>query len=223
MAKVNMAAVKVQVAKDSGKAGLSAARERATQVFESAVAGLQEDFETHAVTAEIEGGITSENISHTLGGSQYAPKNLYSFIGFPAGSNPTEEIREALSVDSPVGPAIRYVRKEVSKGNARYRFEISAPNKQAIYKRTPMPWASGLSWAQKVETEIPGFAHFLARFMGEPSRSGGGIQAKDRNGRLVTVREDSYTPPEGGYLTGIFNRFLAQVKGYAKGGLRRRF
>ncbi len=224
MAKVNMAAVRIQVAKDSGGAGKAAATERATQVFETAVIGMQDDFETHPVTVEIEGGITSDNISDTLPGSKYAPKNLYSFIGFEAGDNPTEVIREAISVTSPTGPEMRYVRKEVSgDGNARYRFDISAPKKQAIYKKTPMPWAKGLSWAQKVETTIPGFAYFLARFMGEPSRSGGGVQAKDKRGQLQQVRDEEYQAPEGGYLTGIFERFIAQVRGYAKGGLRRRF
>ncbi len=84
-----------------------------------------------------------------------------------------------------------------------------------------MPWATGLSWSQKVETVIPGFAQFLARFMpfadDAVSRSKGGTQLK------VTVRGGEYSAPDGGYLTGIFQRFLEQVRTYNKGGLRRRF
>lgn len=223
MAKINMAAVRIQVAKDSGSAGKAAATERANQVFEDAVIGMQIDFEEHPVTQEIAGGITSENISNTLPGSRYAPKNLYSFIGFEAGDDPLEPIRDALNPENSAGPKLRYVRKETNGGNARFRFEVRAPDKQRVYKRTPMPWAKGLSWAQKVETSIPGFAYFIARFMGDPSRSGGGVQAKNAHGELQQVREEEYQAPEGGYLTGIFTRFLDQVRAYSKGGLRRRF
>ena len=218
-----MSVVKVQVAKDNSGAMREAAQTRATEVFESAVIGLQEDFEPHPVTIEIDGGIDSDNISNTLPGTQYVPKNLFSFIGFEAADKPTEVIRESMSVESPIGPKIRYVRKEVASGNARFRFEVKAPDKAKIYKRTRMPWAKGMSWAEKVESGIPGFGYFMARFMGDPSRSGGGVQAKDRRGRLQRVRDEEYEPPEGGYLTGIFTRFIDQVRSYAKGGLRRRF
>lgn len=228
MAKVNMAALQTAVAADTSGRMKAAAEQRANEVFEDAVIGMQIDFEEHLVTREIDGGVGANNISQTLGGGR-APKNLYSFIGFSAADrvSPLDPIRDALNPDSAVGkvigPKMRYVKKEVANGNARFKFEVAAPNKAAVYKATPMPWATGWSWAQKIETRIPGFAHFLARLMGKPSQSGGGIQAKDRQGNLVEVRTEDYTPPEGGYLTGIFDRFTERVRGYAKGGLRRRF
>lgn len=219
-----MAAIRITVAKDSGGKLKAAATERAEQVFAEAVIGMQLDFEEHDVTREIDGGVDASNISNTLGGGS-APKNLYSFIGFDsgAGDDPLEPIRDALMPESPMGPKMRYAGKETSGGTARFKFEITAPDKQKVYKQTPMPWARGWSWAQKIETRIPGFASFLARYMGEPSRSGGGVQAKDQEGNPRKVRGGEYQPPDSGYLTGIFSRFIAQVRSYSKGGLRRRF
>lgn len=221
MAKVNMAAVKVAVAKDSGRAGQKAAKERADQVFEDAVLGMQIEFEDHPVTREIDGGIYSKNLSGTLGGGN-APKNLFAFIGFPQDSDPLEPIRNALNPDDKTaGPKLLYRGKETVKGNARFKFEVQAPDKQKIYKRTPMPWASGWSWAQKIETKIPGFSRFLARYMpfadDEVSRSKGGTQLRQ------DLRGDEYQAPEQGYLTTIFRNFLAQVRQYNKGGFKRRF
>lgn len=229
MARVNMAAIKVAVAKDSGNAMRNAAKERAQQVFEDAVLGMQIEFEDHPVTREIDAGVHSPNISQTLGGGSN-PKNLYSFIGFDEGDSvsPLEPIRDALdpsnSLGKVIGPRMRYAGKEVRTGNVRFKFEVAAPLKEAIYKATPMPWATGWSWAQKIETRIPGFVHFLARYMGNPpSRSHGGIQAKDGEGNLIKVREGEYQPPAQGYLTTIFKNFIAQVREYNRGGFKRRF
>lgn len=216
MAKINMASIKVTVAKDEDGVLKKAAEQRAEQVFEDAVIGMQIEFEDHPVTQEIKGGIASSNISNTLGGGS-APKNLYSFIGFESGDDPIEPIQNALSPEDPAGPKMKYAGKSIKNDNAQFSFDISAPDKQAIYRRTPMPWASGWSWAQKIETKIPGFARFLAKFMDEPSRSGGGVQLKQK------LRDGEYSPPEGGYLTGIFARFLDRVKDYNRGGFRRRF
>jgi hypothetical protein len=214
-----MAAIKVTVAQDKNGVMKKAAQTRAEQVFEDAVIGMQMEFENHSVTKEVAQGIGASNISKTLGGKA-APKNLYSFIGFEASENDqTGPIRDALSPDDPAGPKLRYGGKEVmSNQNARFKFEISAPDKQRIYKNTPMPWASGWSWAQKIETKIPGFSRFLAEFMGDPSRSGGGVQIKGHD-----IRSEEYTPPDEGYLTTIFQNFLNRVRQYNRGGFRRRF
>lgn len=224
-----MAAIKVLVAKDQTGRMKAAATQRANEVFEDAVIGMQIEFEDHPVTREIDEGLYARNISRTLGGGN-APTNLYAFIGFSTDDpvSPLEPIRDALDPSSAVGrfigPQMRYVRKDLKDGNARFIFDVAAPNKEAIYKATPMPWAPGWSWAQKVETHIPGFASFLAKYMGYPSQSHGGIQAKDRNGNLVEVRPGAqYRAPAGGYLTGIFDSFIARVRQYGKGGLKRRF
>ncbi len=85
-----------------------------------------------------------------------------------------------------------------------------------------MPWGEGMSWAQKIETYIPGFAFFLARSEEPASRSGGGIQAKGPDGQLRKVRNAEYRAPKDGYLTRLFTDFLARVKSSNRSGGRRR-
>jgi hypothetical protein len=50
---------------------------------------FKKDFESHPVTQEIDGGESASNVSGTLGG--YG--NLFSFLGFNRGSNPTTPVK----------------------------------------------------------------------------------------------------------------------------------
>ena len=54
---------------------------------------LVKQFKTHPVTIEIDGGPLARNSSGTLGG--YG--NLFSFIGFSSGSDPTAIIKKIFS------------------------------------------------------------------------------------------------------------------------------
>lgn len=184
---------------------------RADVIFENATIEMQREFEEHPVTREIDAGIGSRNISGTLPGANSPPNNLFSFIGFDSGTDPTGPIRKRLNPSNPEGPKMVKVGKDPRGTTIRYQFKVSAPFEQ-IYKDTPIPWAKGLSWAEKIETSIPGYSHFLQKYLPtpEPSHSGGGIQIKKE------VRQANFAPPEGGYLTGIFARFLARMRGDIK-------
>lgn len=185
---------------------------RAQAAFDEAVEELKGDFEASAVTQELDRGIGSPNISETLRGAD-ASENLYAFIGFKAGTDPTGPIRERLDPSHKDGPKLRYRGKEVRGTTVRFQFTATEPDREAIFAATPMPWAAGLSWARKIEGTIPGFASFIARFTGfPPSRSGGGFQAKNPNGSVREVRNAEYQRPEGGYLQTMFRRFLARLK-----------
>lgn len=181
---------------------------RADVIFENATIAMQREFESHPVTQEIDGGISSSNISGTLGGGK-APNNLFSFIGFPGGSSPTDPIRKRLDPSNTEGPKMVKVGQDTRGTTTRYQFKVSMPFEQ-IYKDTPIPWAKGLSWAEKIETNIPGYSHFLAKYGLKNSRSGGGVQIEK------AVRGGEFSPPEGGYLKGIFARFLARMRGDTK-------
>jgi len=222
MATLNVARLKVQLAKDQRGKIKAAATRRATQIFDQAVNQLREDFDEHKVTREIEGGIQAENISETLRGGE-APENLYSFIGFHAGDRPTEEIRRRLSPKHRDGPKIKYEGKDEQR--TTWRFRVTAPDREGIYDATPMPWAKGLSWAQKIETGIQGFQSFLAKFGLTSSRSGGGVQATvggKKGGSPQVLREATYVPPAEGYLNTLFNRFIERIKEATKLGGRGR-
>lgn len=134
------------------------------QRFEDIKREMIEEFENHPITKEIEDGIGAENISGTLDGIT----NLYSFIGFYEGDRPIDPIREVLNDIT--------VRKVIGR-RATIRYIFDFPSAKDIFKVTPMPWASGRSWAQGIEYGISGIGYYLHKFSPK-SRSGYGIQAK---------------------------------------------
>lgn len=125
------------------------------------------EFLSHPITMEIQGGISSSNISGTLDGIT----NLYSFIGFFAGDDPIDPILYILRQNT----QIRYlkVRKNVTS------FSINLPDPEEIFDLTPMPWATGRSWAKGIESGISGLGWYL-RKSSKSSRSGYGLQANTR-------------------------------------------
>jgi hypothetical protein len=185
-----------------------AMRAKANVIFENAAIAMQREFEEHPVTQEIDGGIGSDNISKTLGDGK-APNNLFSFIGFRGGDKPTGPIRKRLDPANKDGPQIAKLGEDRRGSSVRYQFRVSVPFED-IYAETPIPWAKGMSWVEKMETNIPGYSHFLPEYGLKNSRSGGGVQIEKE------VREDEFTPPEGGYLKGIFARFAARIRGEIK-------
>lgn len=179
-------------------------------VFNPAVAAMKYQFEEHPVTQELKGGIGSQNISKTIIGDFRedsdkgdSPPNLFSFIGFDSDSNPTESIEKHLDPSDSAGPKITYKGK--NSDNTSFNFLISAPNTEVIYRETPLPWAPGISWAQRIEQGLPGVGQFLNTILKRGSHSGGGIQVQNKL-RTGTYRATSY-------LTAIFNNFLKSFSG----------
>jgi hypothetical protein len=114
--------------------------------FDPAVDKMKREFNNHPVTEEIDGGMGSKNISKTLQGDFIDDdcKNLTSFIGFDVSAgSPTNEIRDRLDPTHRDGPKMTY--KKMDKEKLNFIFEIQAPNQEAIYKKTPLPWADGIS------------------------------------------------------------------------------
>ncbi len=183
--------------------------------FNPAVEQLKEDFDKHDITNEIRGGIDADNLSNTLqasfneDGSQDSKPNLTSFIGFD--QDPASVLSPILiRLDSrhPDGPKMIYNGRDGNK--LVYKYEIKAPNTDAIYAETSLPWAEGISWTKRIEQGIPGIAHFLNVKDRPSSRSGGGIQIKGN------LRSGTYKPTS--YLSKIFNNFLRRVVGRKDNG-----
>tara|TARA_A100001015_G_scaffold288502_1_gene359414 strand:- start:774 stop:1367 length:594 start_codon:yes stop_codon:yes gene_type:complete len=122
------------------------------------------EFLNHPVTKEIDMGINAKNISGTLGGGS---GNLFSFIGFDAGYDPIEPIEEVL---------LRADFKLVKVTRRTIEFSIFIPEPRDIFAVTPMPWASGRSWAKGIETGISGLGYYLLKPT-DASRSGLGVQS----------------------------------------------
>jgi hypothetical protein len=161
-------------------------------IMEEARKDLVRDFHSHSITQEIKSGPSASNNSGTLGG--YG--NLFSFIGFSQGDSPTIPIENILNQ--------RLNVKVRAVGGGKFRITImNAPSAQAIFNVTPIPWASGSSWAEGMEKGISNLGSFLYRESGVPSRSGTGIQVKNplRTSNLRT----------GSYISGIMDKFLRNV------------
>jgi len=131
---------------------------------------LDRKFEAHPITVELNAGPRAFNTSGTLGG--YG--NLFSFIGFPAGARPTEVISRIFK------EKIKFkVKRAGSKG--RYIVTFFIPDIQEIYGLTPIPWLTGKSWVQGVETGLSNLGQYIYSATGlVSSTSGTGIQAKNK-------------------------------------------
>lgn len=125
------------------------------------------NFDSHLVTQEIKGGPFSTNISKTLGGFG----NLFTYIGFDSGSNPIKPLRELLKTYE--------IQYHVRKKYIYVRVEI--PTKEEVFTVTPMPWATGRSWARGIERGISGLGQYLVKSnrIGR-SRSGYAVETKGR-------------------------------------------
>ena len=132
------------------------------------------EFLTDPVTIELLEGAGASNISGTLGGIS----NLFAFIGFNSGEQPISPILQLLE-----GTQIIY-KQEIRQRGIGVEFEVSLPTAEDIFMVTPLPWASGRSWAEGIERGLSGLGYLLRKSDG---RSGAAIQSrvkKVRSGRF---------------------------------------
>ena len=146
----------------------------AKRKFKRIKAEMIKEFLSHPVTQEIMEGPSAPNISGTLGGVS----NLFAFIGFDAGNQPVAPILERLeAVD------IIY-NKEYKEKGIGVSFNVFLPTAEDIFAITPLPWATGRSWAEGIERGISGLGYLLRKSGG---RSGVAVQSrvsKVRGGRF---------------------------------------
>ena len=151
---------------------------------------FQQDFESHPVTQELDGGENASNISGTLGG--YG--NLFSFLGFNQGANPTESVKsliQKITLDSNIQ----------ATGNG-FRVRVNVPSKDDFGAVSRLPFEGGRSWLLDIERGISGLGAYLyGRFAS--SRSGTGIQSKYNyaNKRFRNVK----------YFSGMYTKFLRRL------------
>ena len=136
--------------------------------FEDVKKEMLKEFLSHPVTVEISGGAGISNISGTLGGQS----NLFAFIGFNSGDQPINPILEVLE-------RVSFKESGKSKKGLGIEFSVELPSPNDIFSVTPMPWATGRSWAKGIETGISGLGYLLNK-SGGSSRSGVAIQARKR-------------------------------------------
>ena len=150
---------------------------------------LLKNFEKHPVTAEISGGAKSSNLSGTLGGTG----NLFTYIGFSSGDKPLASLRVLLEAYE--------IRYHHAKG--RTTINITVPTAAELFKATPMPWATGRSWAKGIETGISGLGRYLYQDSAH-SRSGGAVQVKGK------LRSGKFSNTS--YLSSLLNNYYKEIR-----------
>jgi hypothetical protein len=161
---------------------------------------LLDEFEEHDITQELRAGPNpDENPSGTLGSMS---GNLFSFLGFGGGTDPTKELR-ALLMNINLG------RGYYSNGTVSFAVR-DIPTKNKIIDATRMVWGNQTSWAFAVETgEFSGDAelsHFIFKTWAG-SRSGTGFQLKG-----IEYTEESFVPKQ--YISEMLRKFKERVGNY---------
>jgi len=148
------------------------------------------EFLSHPVTIELYSGAGGTNISGTLGGIS----NLFAFIGFPAGEDPIKPIIELLEKTS---------YRDGGNAEIGRTFVVDMPSSEDIFAVTPMPWATGRSWARGIEIGISGLGHLLRKETPK-SRSSVAIQVKNkvRGGKFYNTS----------YISALLKKYEKQFK-----------
>lgn len=146
-------------------------RKKILRTVETSKQMLIQEFASHPVTQEIEGGPTNSNLSGTLGG--YG--NLFSFIGFPFSTRPTQVVRDLLrSIQT---GKVRRTRSSAASVNVE--INVNMPTKEDFVAATPFPFESGRSWLYGIETGISGFGSYFFKKW-KNSRSSTAFQNKKK-------------------------------------------
>jgi len=170
-----------------------------------------ERFVSHPVSKEISNGASATNSSGTLMGGY---GNLYTFIGFPAGRRPIQDIVSLIQRRTFLVP--KSGRKTRSKNpNAVSRsYAINYIDETEIhsYGEARMPWESG-SWIRGIEEGISSFSSYIHKAF-EGGRSKKGVQAKkggQSGGDNQNIRAGTFIPAQG-YVTKIIRDFKKNVR-----------
>ena len=178
------------------------------RVFESLIAqNFREKFdaekrrllkavEQHPISQELNAGPTTSNTSGTLNGVG----NLFSFLGFPLGSRPVDDLLSVLEQFLDMNP----IKKKVGIREIVYSYSVYVPVTE-IQHYLPLPYESGRAWPIAIEEGISNFSNYIyLKLANRRSRSAYGLQNPNGPVRLGQFNE---TP----YLSVLLNDFLTKV------------
>jgi hypothetical protein len=174
--KINEQSMLAKLNKAIQREGRPIAQKKAYGVYYRAKKMMLRDFDAHPITNELKTGGATDNISLTTDNVG----NLYAFLGFFAGADPTERLRSVLEV----GTSFRYTRQF---GNAWY-FQVLFPSQDLIEQVTDLPW--GGSWVDKIENGLDNLDSFI--YKKGYGRSQQGIQAPYEINEGASFQEQPY-------------------------------
>jgi hypothetical protein len=164
------------------------------------------EFDKHPVTKELLQDPSKE------GSSLVSHGNLVSFIGFEDASLEVGTVREFLREGVSLGnnPTITNTKLRID-----YNFPVLYPSKTQLEEITPAPdnWTSK-SWLKLIEEGVGNAASYIFSRVGfsfGESRSGFGLQLKDKSGRTRERKAGgSFTPTK--YISEILDNFRKRFK-----------
>lgn len=171
---------------------------------------LLNDFDNHPVTKELIAGPNTES-------SYLSNGDLFSFIGFEDGENPTAPIREILEKETNLRKSSLGAR--YTPGRITYSFPVESPSIAEIENITPTPFQTSKSWVRMIERGANGLGYYIRKFLSkgetedpgklkyieEKSMSGGGMQLKNDRQNPVTM------PSRISYITEIYQKFKQRL------------
>jgi hypothetical protein len=171
--------------KDSAKVLKSRLYKSIHQEFNTIKQQMILDFLSLPVTEEIAAGPDSSNVSGTLSGKG----NLFGFIGF-------EEL------DKPIEPIIDLLESSdiVIREGSDYLVTITIPSAASIFNATPMPWATGRSWAKGIESGISGLGFYINKSGAGRSTAGFQSSKKSQGGNFKRVQ----------YISAFIQKYIKQ-------------
>jgi hypothetical protein len=192
--KFNMKNLNLALEKPIERAALPAARQIAKVKFESGLNQLVSEIEADPVSQEINAGNAVVKSKFIKGGDKYGA-NLFSFIGFEAGSEPVKEL-------------VGYIKKsfridlfKVKKDGNRYNFQASFPSEGDVKSAFLLEWMNR-SWITAIERGVSGAINYI-RKLGE-GRSGGGVQIEGEMDKSFIPKRD--------YFAKKYRDFIRRIK-----------
>jgi hypothetical protein len=153
------------------------------------------EIQDHPVSKELDSGPDGENISNTLNGKE----NLFAFIGFDSEDKPVDDLTALIKENTFLDKNSTFDRKTF-----QLKFNVFTPSLDEIKSQTPLPFERGRSWVKGVEDGISGFGYYVYGLVFPTSRSGRGIQSKNK------VRVAAYKPVK--YMTELYTKFIKNLK-----------
>jgi len=194
-AKINFRQVKQEIASSYQETLRKEAIIFAQEILKENLDQYINKIEDHPVSKELNDGPDGENISSTLNGKE----NLFAFIGFDSEDKPVQDLTELIKQNTFLDKNSTFDRK-----NLRLKFDVFTPSLDEIKNVTPLPFERGRSWVKGVEDGISGFGYYVYGLLFPNSRSGRGIQSKNK------VRTTAYKPVK--YMTELYSDFLKSLK-----------
>lgn len=193
--KINKIALNKAVTSQRGiqSVALRRASIQAESIFENNKEQFIEDFNNHPVTQDIE---------QKPAQSQFVDDgNLFGFIGFIEGSEPTQVVRDAIEEQTEL--KLKSINPLIAGTTLTYIFDVKAPVLDELEALTPHPSPLPGSWLRGIERGISGLASYIYRLGAGRSQEGIQSQGKYRKSG------GAYKPVK--YYSEILNKFIRQI------------